>query len=91
MTINNITNQFDRISADSWYDVNDNRIDLTINDFEGFDANWREIEREFVDADAVENVLEWLKENADRVDGDFYRYYHFGDIVVKVEYTSYDI
>lgn len=91
MTINNITAQLDRISADSWYDVNGNRIDLTINDFEGFDKNWREIEREFVDADAVENVLEWLKVNADRVDGDFYRYYHFGDIMVKVEYTSYDI
>ena len=91
MTINNITAQLDRISADSWYNVNDNHIDLTINDFEGFDKNWNEIEREFVDADAVAEVLEWLKENADFIDSNLYRYYHFGEIVVEVGYTSFDI
>ena len=91
MTIEIITTQLDRISADSWYDVNDNHIDLTIDDFEGFDEHWSEVDREFVDADAVEEVLEWLEENADYIDGDFYRYYHFGDIVVEVGYTSFDI
>lgn len=91
MTIKTITTQLDRISADSWYDVTDNHIDLTINDFEGFDENWSEVDREFVDADAVEEVLEWLEKNADCVDGDFYRYYHFGEIVVEVGYTSFDI
>ena len=91
MTIENIVAQFGRISADSWYDVNDNHIDLTIDDFEGFDEHWSEVDREFVDADAVEEVLEWLEENADCVDGDFYRYYHFGEIVVEVDYTSFDI
>ncbi len=91
MTIEIIIAQLDRISADSWYNVTGNHIDLTIDDFEGFDANWSEIEREFVDADAVEEVLAWLAENADCVDGDFYRYHHFGDIVVEVGYTSFDI
>ena len=91
MTIENIVAQFDRISADSWYYVNDNRIDLTIHDFEGFDENCSEVDREFVDADAVEEVIEWLAENADYIDGDFYRYYHFGNIVVEVGYTSFDI
>ena len=91
MTIENITAQLDRISEDSWYDIDDNRINLTIDDFEGFDDNWREIDREFVDADAVEEVLDWLEENADSAEGDFYEYYHFGDIVVEVGYTSFDI
>ena len=91
MTIKNITTQLDRISADSWYKVNDNYINLTIDDFEGFDEDWCEIDREFVNADAVEEVLEWLEENADCVDGDFYYYYHFGEIVVEVGYTSFDI
>jgi hypothetical protein len=91
MTIEIITAQLDRISTDSWYDVNNNRIDLTIDDFEGFDENWSEIDREFVDADAVEEVIKWLAENADYIDGNFYRYYHFGDIVVEVGYTSFDI
>lgn len=91
MTIETITAQLDRISADSWYEVTDNRIDLTIDDFEGFDENWDEVFREYVDADALEEVFEWLEENADCVDGDFYRYYHFGDIVVEVGWTSFDI
>lgn len=91
MTIETILAQLDRISADSYYDVNDNHIDLTIDDFEGFDEDWSEIYRELVDEDAVEEILKWLEENADYVDGDFYRYYHFGEIVVEVGYTSFDI
>ena len=91
MTIELITNQLDRISADSCYDVTDNHIDLTIDDFDGFDEDWNEIDREFVDEDLVDEILEWLEENADSVDGDFYRYYYFGGIVVEVGYTSFDI
>lgn len=90
-TIETITTQLDRISADSEYSVNGNRIRLTINDFEGFDDMWSEIDRELVDEDAVEEVLEWLEDNADYADGDFYRYYYFGNIVVQVGYTSFDI
>lgn len=91
MTIETILAQLDRISADSYYDVNDNHIDLTIDDFEGFDEDWFEVYRELVDEDAVEEILKWLEENADYIDGDFYRYYHFGEIVVEVGYTSFDI
>lgn len=91
MTIKTITTQLDRISEDSWYDVNGNRIDLTIHDFEGFDSDWSEIYREFIDEDAVGEVLDWLEKNADYIDGNFYHYYHFGDIVVEVGYTSFDI
>ena len=91
MTIKTITEQLDRISADSWYDVFDNHIDLTINDFEGFDEDWSEVEREFVNKDTVDEVLEWIEKNADYANGNFYRYYHFGDIIVEVGYTSFDI
>ena len=91
MTIETILTQLDRISADSEYYVNDNYINLTIDDFEGFDDDWSEVECEFVDEDTVDEVLEWLEENADYVDGDFYRYCHFGDIVVKIGYTSFEI
>lgn len=91
MTIETITAQLDRISADSWYYVNGNHIDLTINDFEGFDDDWSEIDREFVDANAVEEILEWLEKNADFSNDNFYCQYHFGDIVVEIDYTSSDI
>lgn len=91
MTIETITAQLDRISADSWYDVNDNYINLTINDFEGFNDDWNEVDREFVDEEAVNEVLDWLEENAGYVDGDFYRYCYFDEIVVVIGYTSFDI
>ena len=91
MTIETITAQLDRISADSWYDVNDNRIDLTIDDFEDFDEDWNEVFHEFVDEDAIEKVLKWLEENADCVESGLYYHYYFGEIVVQVGYTSFEI
>ena len=72
------------------YKVSEGCIEVVIDDFEGFD-DWCEVDREFVDAETVEEVLDWLEENADSVDGDFYHYYHFGNIVVVVGYTSFDI
>lgn len=91
MTIDTITAMLDTIATDSWYDIIDNHIYLTINDFEGFDDDWNEIEREYEDEEAVDNVLDWLKENADEITGDFYCDYRFGDIIVRVGYTSFDI
>ena len=91
MTIENIIAQLDRISADSYCEVNGNRIDLTIDDFAGFDEDWNEVFRDFVNEDAIEEVLRWLKENADSIDDNLYRDYYFGDIVVEVGYTSFDI
>ena len=91
MTIENIIAQLDRISADSSYEIDGNLISLTIDDFDGFDENWSEIERDFVDENAVDEVLEWLEKNADLVEPDFYSQYHFGEIVVEVGYASYDI
>lgn len=91
MTIETITAQLDRISADSNYYVNGNHINLTFDDFEGFDDDWNEVDREFIDEEAINEVLDWLEENADYIDGDFYPYYHFDEIVVVVGYTSFDI
>ena len=91
MTIENILAQLDRIYADSWYKIKDNLIDVTIDDFDGFDKNWREIDREFVDEDTIDEVIEWFDENADYDDGEFYARYHFGDMLVCVHYTSEDI
>lgn len=91
MTLEMITAKLDTIAQDSDYSVSNNEITLTIDDFEGFDEDWNEIDREFVDEDAVDEVLEWLEENADRKEGDFYQSYFFGDIEVCVGYTSFDI
>lgn len=90
-TMEMIIAKLDTIRDDSYYFVNDKSVNLTINDFEGFDDDWSEVEREFVDEDAVMDVLDWLEENADRTEGDYYHDYYFGDIVVTVGYSSFDI
>ena len=91
-TMEMIIAKLDTIRDDSYYFVDGNSIDLTIDDFEGFDDDWCEVEREFVDEEAVMDVLDWLEENADRTEGDYYCHdYYFGDIVVTVGYSSFDI
>lgn len=91
MTIETITAQLTRISADSYFSVFGSTIDLTIEDFIGFDEDWEEIFRDYEDEETLNEVLGWLAETADFVDGDLYRHYHFGEIVVEVGYSSFDI
>lgn len=89
MTIETIITQLNRISKDSFYHVKDNHIDLTIEDFDGFNEDWSETDRELVDEDAVNAVLEWLEKNADYIDKN--EHYHFGDIIIEIDYISSDI
>ena len=92
MTIETITKQLDRISADSYYEVKGNDIAvLIINDFEGFDEEMNPVFRELIDEDTVEKVLEWLEENADDVEHELYHYYYSGDNTVLVGFTSSEV
>ena len=91
MKMEQIIERLETIKADADYEVKNNEINLVINDFEGFDDDYEEIERELEDYEAVEEVLDWLEKNADEVEGDFYHYYHFGEIGVCVGYASFDI
>lgn len=65
--------------------------DLTIEDSEGFDENWCEIERDFENQNAVENLLDWLDENASSIIGEYSPIYHFDGFDVKVSYSSQDL
>lgn len=93
MTTEMITAMLDTAAADSWYSVSEDgtEIAFTLNDFEGFDSHWNEIEREYENPAAVETLLDWLEENADSVEGDFYTTFYFGEISVELSYTSMDI
>lgn len=79
MSIKTIIEQLERISDSSWYEINNNVIDLIIDDADDDENN----------GDFIEEVLYWLEENADYAEGDLYVYYYFNDIVVKVGFTSY--
>lgn len=91
MTMGQIIERLETIKADADYKVKNNEIDLVINDFEGFNEDWGEVDREFNDLEAVEDTLDWLEENADKIEGDIYQFYYFSEIVVCVGYTSFDI
>lgn len=73
-----------------WEYTNENKLGVTVEDFEGFDENWHETFAD-IDEDAVDKMIEWLEENCDSWEGDFYYYYTFGDLVVCLGWASYDI
>lgn len=70
--------------------LNDATVNITVNDFEGFDENWNEIEREY-NAETVETLINWLDTHCVSTKNDFYSYYEFEEFSVVLGYASYDI
>jgi len=68
-----------------------NEIHLDFNDFDGFDEDWEEIDRNYVNFDLVEKVQDFLDNNCLSCDNDYYTIYNFDTFKVVVGYTSYDI
>lgn len=69
----------------------DDEISVTVYDFEGFDEDWSEIIRELDDEVLVDTIYGILSIKARRVEGDFYRYFHFDGFTVCWGYASFDI
>lgn len=65
-------------------------IVVIVDNFEGFDEDWCEIEHEY-DEEKVDALQEWLAEHCECEYGDFYRYYEFDGFSVKWGYSSMDI
>ena len=72
------------------YERMDGTIRVTVQDFEGFDEEWSEVEADY-DEDAVDVVYERLEAEASEVEGDYYRYFQFDGFTVVWEYASMDI
>ena len=77
-------------SGDCFFEIEGTHFDVTLCDFEGFDANWCEVEREYVDTEMID-ALDELLERADRTEGDYYVTYYFEDCSLELGYTSMDI
>lgn len=75
----------------SMWERSDGMIDVTLEDFEGFDEDWSEIDREYDDEEAVDAFLEMLEAECSSQEGDFYVVYHFEDFDVQLGYASFDI
>lgn len=85
-----VLKKLEELGEDVWVDVSDDEINVTVNDFEGFDEHWSEIHRDY-DVDAVESFIEWLEEHCLESYGDLYEYYEFDGFVVEIGYHSFDI
>lgn len=72
------------------YSVREGFIDVTVEDFDGFDDDWCEVDAEY-DEDAVDFFFEWLEEHCDSHEGDFYHSYYFGELEIEIGYASMDI
>lgn len=66
-------------------------VHVTVQDFEGFDEHYSEIERELDDEQAVDAAQEQLEASAVAVSGDYYCYYEFEGFTVVWGYESMDI
>ena len=65
--------------------------DVTMEDFEGFDDEWCEVDREYADEDMVDAFFDAIEEQAVRTEGDFCTTYYFGDYAIRIGFASYEI
>lgn len=77
--------------VDVLFDGRNGKYDLTFNDFEGFDDDWNEIDRDYIHPVEVEALADWLVENASSVKDDFCCTYYFDGFEVTVGYASMNI
>lgn len=68
----------------------DGTVRVTVQDFEGFDEDWCEVEGDF-DEELVDSIQETLEESALSAEGDYYRYYEFDEFTVVWGYASMDV
>lgn len=66
-------------------------INITIQDFDGFDEEGAEIEREYNEPEKVENLINWLKDNADSTEKIYYEYFMINTMEICLGYASFDI
>ena len=73
------------------YHWSDGGYQLTLEDFEGFDDDWNEVEREYVNEKAVDALLDWLEANYTERKSNLYIHYVFPDFRLTFGYSSFDI
>ena len=75
----------------SLWERSDGTLEVTLQDFEGFDDDWSEVVSEYYDEDAVEGFLGMLDSECISKTGYYSTTYHFNGFDVELEYASSDI
>lgn len=79
------------LGADATLCVYHRCLDVTLEDFEGFDEDWDEVYRDYDHPEAVAQFEEMLERECLSREGDFYVTYHFDGFDVQLGYGSFDI
>ncbi len=90
MTYEMMTTALEALGESVSYYVSDGMFHVTVEDFEGFDESWDEVDAEY-DDEAVDAFLAMLEAECSSYKGDYYVVYDFEDFSVKVGYASFDI
>ena len=90
MTKNEVKNLLNTLNDDIMVFEHEDTIRVTVCDFEGFDADWNEVMKDY-DVDKVNEVIDALVDNANEVVSNLYTYISFDGFTVVVGYESFDI
>lgn len=76
--------------ASLWENPN-GTLEITLQDFEGFDDEWNEVDREYDNQNKIDEFFKILDTECISKERDFYTTYHFKNFNVEIGYASYDI
>ena len=66
-------------------------LEITLQDFEGFDDEWNEVDREYDNQNKIDDFFKILNTECISKEIDFYTTYHFKNFNVEIGYASDDI
>ena len=73
------------------YYTYENELNIDFNDFDGFDNEWNEVEREYTNENLVNKILNYIETNATLIKDSLYQTYQLDDKTIVIGYTSFDI
>lgn len=88
---NTVMTMINACKDDVDFEIEQNTVYLTIDDFYGFDENWDEIMRDYDHPEEVGTLLDWLDNNCISKTDDLYTAYSFNGFTVHLGFTSFDI
>ena len=73
------------------YYTYENELNIDFNDFDGFNDEWNEVEREYTNENLVNKILNYIETNATLIKDSLYQTYQLDDKTIVIGYTSFDI
>ena len=73
------------------YYTYENELNIDFNDFDGFNDEWNEVEREYTNENLVNKILNYIETNATLIKDSLYQTYQLDDKTIVIGYTSFDV